>query len=207
MEKEQYFYLYRHGQTTWNAEGRVKGQLEGINAELTPLGIEQMKAVREDIILNNIEAIFASDLKRTSECSNIINNGLNLPIYYLNNFRGLNTGIFQGTDVNEFRANELVRKAFLDYTVPIPGGESINDFISRIVEGLKIVFKQYNYNNVAIMTHVTTISNIKLYITNSEYEDIDYCVIKLKDNHYEVVDYGRYLTENAKIRRRSNEKV
>lgn len=37
-------YLVRHGETTWNRDGRLQGHLD---SELTPAGVEQARAIGE----------------------------------------------------------------------------------------------------------------------------------------------------------------
>lgn len=39
-------YIVRHGQTEWNAEGRIAGQQD---IELNAVGIEQARSIREQL--------------------------------------------------------------------------------------------------------------------------------------------------------------
>lgn len=189
---EKYFYIYRHGETNWNVENKIKWQLETIDTKFTELGFKQINTLKEIFISNKIEAIFFSDLNRARETSEIINESLKLPLYYSKNFRGLNMWNFQGKTMKEFLSNKNVKKSFLDYNVKIPWWESINDLIKRFIEGIKIIYNNYNYDKVTIISHGAAISNLKSYITKSKYEDIDYCVIKLYNDNCEVVGFGKY---------------
>jgi len=94
--------------------------------------------------------------------------------------------------MKEFASHKDVKKAFLDYNIKIPSGESVNELIKRFIDGIEIVYNKYNYDKVAIISHGAAISNIKSYITKDKYEEVDYCVIKLYNNKYEVVDFGCY---------------
>ncbi len=189
---EKYFYLYRHGETNWNFENRIKWQLETIDTKFTKRGLTQINRLKEIIKSKNIEVIFSSDLARTRETSEIINGSWELALYYSKNFRGLNMWIFQGKTMKEFASHKDVKKAFLDYNIKIPSGESVNELIKRFIDGIEIVYNKYNYDKVAIISHGAAISNIKSYITKDKYEEVDYCVIKLYNNKYEVVDFGCY---------------
>ena len=123
----------------------------------------------------------------------IINENSKLPIYYCENFRGLNMGKFQGGLMSDFLNNESVKKAFVNYDFVIPGGESINQLNSRYIKGLDIIRDNYNYDKVAIISHGAAISNIKSKISGEKYEDIDYCIIKYYNNKYTIVESGKYI--------------
>ena len=133
------------------------------------------------------------NLYRTKETTKIINENSKLPIYYCENFRGLNMGKFQGGLMSDFLNNESVKKTFVDYDFVIPGGESINQLNSRYIKGLDIIRDNYNYDKVAIISHGAAISNIKSKISGEKYEDIGYCIIKNYNNKYTIVESGKYI--------------
>lgn len=191
--KEITYYLCRHGETNWNVENRIKGQIEDLKTTFTDRGNKQIISLKNKLSEEKIEAIFSSDLHRTKETTKIINENSNLPIYYCENFRGLNMGDFQGGLMSDFLNNEVVKKAFIDYNFIIPGGESINQLNARYIKGLDIIRDNYSYDKVAIISHGAAISNIKSKISGEKYEDIDYCVIKYYNNNYTVVESGKYI--------------
>ena len=188
----KYFYFYRHWETDWNVENRIKGQLETIETCFTKSGLSQIEKIKKCLEKNNIEAIFSSDLARTRETSGLINDTLKLPLYYYKEFRWLNMWNFQGKSMQEFLSDKTVETAFLDHNVKIPGWESINNLIDRLLNGISIVYDCYNYDRVAIVSHGAAISNLKAHLMNHKYEDIDYCVIKVFGDKYEVTDYWKY---------------
>lgn len=192
-KKEIVYYLFRHGETNWNVEKRIKGQIEDLKTTFTDRGNKQIISLKKKILDEKIEAIFTSDLYRTKETTKIITENSKLPIYYCENFRGLNMGNFQGGLMNDFLNNESVKKAFVDYDFVIPGGESINQLNSRYIKGLDIIRDNYNYDKVAIISHGAAISNIKSKISGEKYEDIDYCIIKYCNNKYTIIASGKYI--------------
>ncbi|MBR2289318.1 MAG: histidine phosphatase family protein [Clostridia bacterium] len=191
--KIKFFYLCRHGETNWNVEKRIKGQLENIETNFTERGLQQIYRLRDFVEKHGIQIIFSSDLIRTRETAKTLDQFLNLPLYYLKNFRGLNMGVFQGKTMQEFLSNEDVKDCFKNFDLKIPGGESINDLIDRFMKGIDIIKSNYNYNKIAIISHGAAISNIKAFISKQPYEDVDYCVIKSDENGYEVIDFGKYI--------------
>ena len=54
-------YLVRHGQTDWNKNGLVQGQTD---IPLNSTGVEQAQALAKRFQKENIDVIYASDLKR-----------------------------------------------------------------------------------------------------------------------------------------------
>ena len=192
-EKEITYYICRHGETNWNVENRIKGQIEDLKTTFTDRGNKQIVNLKNRLFDEKIEAIFTSDLYRTKETTKIINENSKLPIDYCENFRGLNMGKFQGGLMSDFLNNESVKKAFVDYDFVIPGGESINQLNSRYIKGLDIIRDNYNYDKVAIISHGAAISNIKSKISGEKYEDIDYCIIKYYNNKYTIVESGKYI--------------
>ena len=42
-------YLYRHGETTWNVEDRIKRQLDDKDTQFTELGMEQIKELSQKL--------------------------------------------------------------------------------------------------------------------------------------------------------------
>lgn len=192
-KKEITYYLFRHGETNWNVKNCIKGQIEDLKTTFTDRGNKQIISLKNKILYEKIDAIFTSDLYRAKETTKIITENSKLPIYYCENFRGLNMGIFQGGLMSDFLNNESVKKAFVDYDFVIPGGESINQLNSRYIKGLDIIRDNYNYDKVAIISHGAAISNIKSKISGEKYEDIDYCIIKYYNNKYVIVASGKYI--------------
>ena len=95
-------YLYRHGETNWNVENKVMGQLEGISTYFTDTGYNQISIISKEIKKNDIEAIYCSDFKRTLETAEIANKELKLPIFSCKEIRGLNMGKYQGIPFSDF---------------------------------------------------------------------------------------------------------
>lgn len=192
IDKSVDFYLCRHGETNWNAENKIKGQLEDEDIKFTNTGIEQIKNLIDELKYEKIEAIFTSDMLRTKETSKILNEELNVPIYYVKDLRGLNMGDFQGLSMKEFLNDERVKKCFIDYSIPIPGGESINQLNERFINVLHNIILNYPYKKVAIISHGAAISNLKSYISNENYCDIDKCTIKYDDGKFNIINCGIY---------------
>ena len=72
--------LVRHGETEWNAEGRIQGHTD---IGLSEKGAEQARSLGQRLVDLRIDAAYSSDLKRTSETAKLAlgdrNLGLNKP--------------------------------------------------------------------------------------------------------------------------------
>ena len=72
-------FFVRHGQTEWNATGRMQGQR---NSDLNDLGRKQADINGRLLADLDIAALFASPLDRTRQTAEIVNQYLSLPVTY-----------------------------------------------------------------------------------------------------------------------------
>src|SRR5215472_14203720 len=61
--------LVRHGESTWNAAGRIQGQLD---PPLSDRGLAQAQEVAERFAGHRLEALYSSDLRRTWQTAELI---------------------------------------------------------------------------------------------------------------------------------------
>ncbi|KIY92826.1 hypothetical protein MNEG_15137 [Monoraphidium neglectum] len=62
--------LVRHGQSTWNAEGRIQGSSDF--SELTPKGVKQAETTRDMLEGESFDCLFVSPLKRARQTADIV---------------------------------------------------------------------------------------------------------------------------------------
>jgi probable phosphoglycerate mutase len=91
----------RHGETVWNAEMRMQGQLD---TALSARGRWQAARAAEALMGEGIEAIFASDLARAFDTATAIAGALGLPVSTDTGLRERSFGIFQGFTYAEIDA-------------------------------------------------------------------------------------------------------
>jgi broad specificity phosphatase PhoE len=75
---KQTLLLIRHGQTTWNVEHRLPGQVPGV--ALNDVGRQQATRLADALTVLPISAIISSPLERARETAEIIDQGRGLPI-------------------------------------------------------------------------------------------------------------------------------
>lgn len=182
-------YLFRHGETNWNVEDRVMGQLEGIETKFTNKGYKQIKAISKKIEEKNVEVIYCSDFQRAYETALIANEKLRVPIFPEKKLRGLNMGKYQGLLFEDFINRKEVIECFRNYDLKIGGGESINELNARIFNFIKNIVKNNNYQRIAIITHSAVISNLRAYLSKSNYLSLMECSLLYKNNELLVTKY------------------
>ncbi|KAL1361451.1 hypothetical protein HN51_009826 [Arachis hypogaea] len=91
--------LVRHGQSTWNAEGRIQGSSNF--SVLTKKGESQAETSRQMLIDDNFDACFASPLERSKRTAEIIWGGRKEPIIPEYELREIDLYSFQGLLKNE----------------------------------------------------------------------------------------------------------
>lgn len=88
------FYIFRHGQSTFNTLGKVQGHTN--SSILTDLGKKQALTVGQRLIDKNIDVIITSPLKRALETAEICNQLLKKPIVIDDAFIEVNVGEIEG---------------------------------------------------------------------------------------------------------------
>ena len=155
--------LVRHGQSTWNAEGRCQGQSVTAGG-LSALGEAQALATAEELAkklataeLPVAEAILASDLLRARQTAEIIANVLDLPIRLDAGLREQSLGELEGRLYTE-QFGELTVQGTIDelWRDPFrrpPGGESVADLYERVQATLTRLGKATPGRLLVVATH------------------------------------------------------
>lgn len=85
--------IWRHGQTAWNAEGRIQGQLD---TELTEQGIAQAAVAARKLAALRPDVIVSSDLRRTVDTAAALAALTGLTVGYDPRLRERHFGVWQG---------------------------------------------------------------------------------------------------------------
>jgi glucosyl-3-phosphoglycerate phosphatase len=93
--------LWRHGQTTYNAERRFQGQSD---VPLNDVGREQARRAARYLAAMKPDAIFSSDLSRAAETAAILAQLTGLPVQLDKDLRERAGGSWEGKTADEIRA-------------------------------------------------------------------------------------------------------
>ncbi|KAL8117598.1 phosphoglycerate mutase-like protein 4 isoform X1 [Apium graveolens] len=148
--------VIRHGETEWNANGRIQGHLEvGLNDN----GRLQSAAVAERLSKEpKVSAIYSSDLRRALDTAEIIATSCGgLEVIKDPALRERHSGDLQGIVRHEAAMiNPKAHKASLsrckDQEIP-GGGESINQLNQRCTSCLQSIGDKHRGERVVVVTH------------------------------------------------------
>jgi broad specificity phosphatase PhoE len=125
-------FLVRHGQATFNVEGRHPGQLPGI--PLTDEGRRQAHQAAVALAALPLSAVVSSPLERARETAEIIARGWGLPVRTNPRLMDTDVGGWAGRKIDEIAKNDPTWKAFLEKPdEPPPGVESLSAVQRRAI--------------------------------------------------------------------------
>lgn len=145
-------HCVRHGESAFNAEGRIQGQL---NVPLSPLGVWQSQAVAAALARLPIDAVYCSPLDRALETARPAAEALGLELRIDERLMELNAGVFQGKLWSEIQAEHpeaAVRWLNHDPDFVIPGGESRRQLMARGLAALEAI-RQRDHRQAAVVAH------------------------------------------------------
>lgn len=156
-------YLVRHGQTEWNAERRIQGQLD---VPLSPVGHQQAECAADALAGEPLAAVYASDLRRAWETAAPIAGRHGLPVIQAPALREAGFGVWEGLSETEivarypeeyrlWRSNSLLHRP--------PGGETIEDLQRRAACLYERVLREHAGQSVVLVGHGGSIRALVLY--------------------------------------------
>jgi probable phosphoglycerate mutase len=133
---KQTLLFIRHGQSLWNADHRLPGQLPG--NPLTDAGRQQAARLANALSVLPISTIISSPLERARQTAEILADARHIPIQFEPALMDTDVGEFAGKDYNEIRKSDEVWKAFVrNPTVAPPGVESFPQVQERAVTAVE----------------------------------------------------------------------
>lgn len=172
---KKHFYIFRHGQTIWNAEGRPQGQHE-YPVPLTVTGQEQARKLSQRLKDKKIKRIFSSDLLRAKQTGEIVAKELNVPIDFDRRLREVDYGILNGLyTIEREEVYPDFKRCYEDITIPFPEGESLCCVAERIKETLKEIAVNVSNRVVGISTHGHAITALIDVVFDYKVQRIENC--------------------------------
>lgn len=157
--------LLRHGETAWNRERRIQGQLD------TPLadeGVRQARTAARRLAAERTRwgldaagpdagpLLFSSDLLRCRQTAEPIAEALGLPMALEPRLRERHFGEFQGMTVPEIRRDHgerFDRWHRLEPDLELADGESLRRFAARVGDALHALAEAHPGRTLVLVTH------------------------------------------------------
>jgi probable phosphoglycerate mutase len=145
--------LVRHGETDWNAEGRIQGHLD---IPLNERGRAQAAAVGDCLATRPVGALYSSDLLRARQTAEAIARRGGHSVRTDQRMREWDLGILSGllrtaaADLHP-EAFRILRDRVADQ--PVPGGESIRARSQRVTAAVQEIADRHRGRAVVIVTH------------------------------------------------------
>ncbi|MCR5809580.1 MAG: histidine phosphatase family protein [Clostridiales bacterium] len=166
-------YLVRHGQSEFNAERRLQGQLD---IPLTDEGRRQAEALAESLCKNGprVGRIYCSRLKRAGETARIIGRRLGLTPITVGGIEEINFGKFQGHTFEE--CARLFPNEYADYLIKkaasnAHGGETGRQVMERAREAL-LKLREAKEGSALVVCHGAVIGYLRGAVMGVPLDDI-----------------------------------
>ena len=138
--------LVRHGETDWNAEGRLQGHTD---RPLNEYGRRQARGLADELAGEELDAIYSSDLARARETAEIVGERLGLPVVLDPDLREKSWGSWEGLTPAERHEIELV-------------GESTEEHAARTLRALRRIAERHPGGRVLVVTHGGSLRRVQV---------------------------------------------
>ncbi len=157
-------YIVRHGETDWNREGIYQGQTD---TSLNEKGRDDAKKLAAALSKIRFSCIYSSDLKRARETAEIINESLNLPVFYTRNLREMDFGRWTGIsvfDMEKIDPDLFRRWQDNPWDISPPGGETFRELTERVVDTIEEISNKHRDENILVVSHGGPIKALILWL-------------------------------------------
>lgn len=143
----------RHGETAWNVERRLQGQ---IDIALNERGLDQARRLALALEGEDLAAVYASDLQRAHATAQGLAASAGLPVLFDHGLRERSFGVFEGHTYDEIERrwpeqSQRWRRREPDF-VP-EGGESLAGFQARAVAAAERLAAAHAGQSIALVAH------------------------------------------------------
>ena len=145
--------LIRHGETAWNAEGRVQGQTD---TPLNAVGRAQAQALVAALEGERFDAVYSSDLARVVETARPASTRLGMTPVLDAALRERHYGMFETLTYVECRQRHpeaFARFSAKDPAFDFGSGERLDAFFERSVASVRAIAERHPGARVLVFTH------------------------------------------------------
>ena len=151
--------LVRHGETDWNAEGRLQGQTD---RPLSAYGRRQAKELAGELADEEFDAVYSSDLARARETAEIVGERLGLPVVLDPGLREKDWGSWEGLTGAERETVDFV-------------GESTERHQERVLRALRRIAERHPGGRVLVVTHGGSMRRVQTTVLGAALPVVENC--------------------------------
>lgn len=156
-------YLIRHGQTSWNVEGKIQGAAD---IPLNETGRQQADCLKNGMANRPVVRIFSSPLKRAVETAEAIANDQNVAVEILEELKEVEFGVWEGmtwADIRDQYPEEYERWCINPVDVAPPGGEQQENIRRRCKKAIDQILAKVQ-GDLAIVAHGAILAYLVEYL-------------------------------------------
>ncbi len=158
-------YVARHGQTAWNAQGKILGRTD---LDLTPEGERQARELARLVAPKGIGAVLTSPLMRARRTAAIVAEAAGAPLWVEERLIEQDYGAFEGLS----RLDEGFLRAKGQFAYRYPGGESMMQVAHRVYALLDEIKARGAERGVLLLCHGGVMRLVRTYfedMTNEQF--------------------------------------
>jgi broad specificity phosphatase PhoE len=153
--------LVRHGETDWNAEGKLQGHTD---RPLNEYGRQQAEALAETFSTGSIDALYASDLSRARETAEILGAKLGLGVEVDPDLREKNWGNWEG-----LTSEERLHVAY--------EGETSEEHRERTLRAVRRIVERHPGERIVVVTHGGSLRRLQAFVSGFASPVIENCAV------------------------------
>ncbi|MBK5252232.1 MAG: histidine phosphatase family protein [Peptostreptococcaceae bacterium] len=192
-------YLIRHGQTKWNLENRIQGNLD---SPLTALGLRQAGWLSDAYKGCQIDIIYTSTLDRAYNTAKIFRGDREIDIIRLDELKEINFGEWEGRKFMEIKEEDpeiFDSFRFTPETCRPIGGETFNEAKERVVYAVSNILEKNKGRKVALVIHGAVLKLLMGHYLNRTINQVwdepiirptSVSHIRFNEEGYEILKFG-----------------
>jgi phosphoserine phosphatase len=190
--------LVRHGQSSWNREGRIQGQTD---VPLSDEGRRQAEAAARRLRSTTLAGIYSSPLCRAHDTAMAIAQPHALAVTSIPDLAEIQHGMWEGLTLTEIAAKDGERLRQWNETpgrVRMPSGEALRDVRQRSLSAVRVLATRHGGDVICVVSHEIVIKVIVAEVLGMDYDHlmrfaIDNCAVTTVDYDGRV---GQVVTLN-----------
>lgn len=146
-------YVIRHGETVWNAEGRIQGHRD---SSLTSAGREHAEAMARRLQGKGIQVLYTSSLGRALNTAGVLSERLGIDLQPRVQLRECGWGAWEGMTWEQLRRDfprQMQRRQNNLFEFRPPGGESYKDGEARVRPFVNEIQGLHQGDTIAVVGH------------------------------------------------------